>query len=80
MEKMHLAITKSGTTSEFEEFSGVVDRVVMQADRNPELAETIRRIDAECQESGLSFYEVFYNLLAVLNSVEQGNGLVVTKQ
>ena len=52
-------------------FIATVDDMVMSSDKNTELLECIKRMDNESKESGISFYEAFYNLITILQSVDQ---------
>lgn len=81
MERTHLRISEPCAEAQFdEEFMTAVDKIVMQSDGNKDVFETIKKIDAESQKSGMSFYEVFYNLMTVLNSMEQGKEFVVSSE
>ena len=53
-------------------FIATVDKLIMHADKDKELLEAIKWADNESRESGISFYEAFYNLIAILHSFEQG--------
>lgn len=52
-------------------FIAMVDELIMLADKDKELLESIRWIDNQSKESGISFYEAFYNLIEVLYSIHQ---------
>ncbi len=52
-----------------------IDNIVIHADDSyKEFSETIKLIDNESKETGLSFYEVFYNLLTVLHAIRHESG------
>ena len=48
-----------------------VDKLIMGAYKDKDLVETIKWADNESKESGISFYEAFYNLVAILNLIDQ---------
>ncbi len=55
-----------------------VDNIVIHADDiDKELLESIKLVDNESRETGLSFYEVFYNLLTVLHVIRHESDALV---
>jgi hypothetical protein len=49
--------------AENEQFTKIVDELVMSAEGDSELAEGLRWIDAQSREKGLTFYEMAFIVL-----------------